>query len=133
MLREEQYGSNSYNIGTLDGSFSGVLRIAPRAIGTSIFRPFIWESRNTIMIFSGLENLILVFATLYLILKTNPIKFFSLIFKEPLLVHCLIFVLLFSFGVGIASTNFGALVRYRIPLIPFYFPMIFLIYRLSKK
>ena len=27
----------------------------------------------------------------------------------------------FAFGVGIAGTNFGALVRYKIPFIPFFF------------
>ena len=107
LLREEQYGSNNYNIGTLDGSLSGMLKVAPKAIGTAIFRPFIWESGNAIMIFSGLENLILILTSLYLILKINPIRFFKLIFREPLLVHCFIFVLLFAFGVGIASTNFG--------------------------
>lgn len=132
LLREEQYGSNNYNIGTLDGSFSGMLKVAPKAIGTAIFRPFLWESGNAIMIFSGLENLILIFTSLYLILKINPLRFFKIIFSEPLLVHCFIFVLLFAFGVGIASTNFGALVRYRIPLIPFFYTMLYIISRKLK-
>jgi hypothetical protein len=129
LLRSEQYGSNSYNIGTLDGSFSGMLEVAPRAIGTAIFRPFIWESGNAIMIFSGIENMFLVIISVYLILKVNPIRFFKLIFSNPLLVHCFIFVLLFAFGVGIASTNFGALVRYRIPLIPFFYTMLYILSR----
>ena len=59
--------------------------------------------------------------------KINPIGFFRVIIKEPLLVHCLIFVLLFSFGVGIASTNFGALVRYRIPVIPFFYTLLYIV------
>ena len=54
---------------------------------------------------------------------------FKAIFNEPLLLYSLIFTLIFAFGVGIASTNFGALVRYRIPLIPFYFPLIYVIYK----
>ena len=132
LLREEQYGTNNYNIGTLDGSLTGMLKIAPRAISTAIFRPFIWESGNVIMIFSGLENLILIFTSLYLLTKINPIRFFKIIFYEPLLVHCFIFVLLFAFGVGIASTNFGALVRYRIPLIPFFYTMLYIISRKAK-
>ena len=127
LLREEQYGTNNYNIGTLDGSVSGMLKVAPMAVGTAIFRPFIWESTNVTMILSGLENLILIFSSLFIIIKSNPIKFFSVIFSNPLLLHCLIFVLLFAFGVGIASTNFGALVRYRIPLIPFFYTMLYII------
>ena len=109
-----------------------MLKIAPRAIGTAIFRPFIWESGNFIMLFSGLENLILIFGSFYLIIKIRPTKFFKTIFREPLLVHCLIFVLLFAFGVGIASTNFGALVRYRIPLIPFFYSLLYVISTKTK-
>ena len=69
LLREEQYGSNNYDIGALDGSFSGMLKIAPKAIGTAICRPFIWESTNATMLVSGLENLILIFSGLFLILQ----------------------------------------------------------------
>ena len=127
LLREEQYGSNNYNIGTLDGSLSGILRVAPNAIGTSIYRPLIWECNNVVMLFSGIENMILIVISLFLIIKINPIGFFRVIIKEPLLVHCLIFVLLFSFGVGIASTNFGALVRYRIPVIPFFYTLLYIV------
>ena len=29
LLREEQYGGNNYNIGELDGTFSGMLRLSP--------------------------------------------------------------------------------------------------------
>ena len=42
LLREEQYGSNSYNIGTLDGTLTGMLNMAPKAIFTSIYRPLIF-------------------------------------------------------------------------------------------
>jgi len=38
-----------------------------------------------------------------------------------------------AFGVGIATANFGALVRYKIPLVPFYFSALFLIYQISEK
>ena len=88
LLREEQYGSNSYNIGALDGSFSGMLKIAPKAIGTAIYRPFIYE-RNATMLVSGLENLILIFSGLFLIFTINPIRFFKTISNNPLLLHCL--------------------------------------------
>ena len=127
LLREEQYGSNNYDIGALDGSFTGMLKIAPKAIGTAIFRPFIWESSNATMLISGLENLILIFSGLFLIITINPIRFFRTVLSNPLLLHCLTFVLLFAFGVGIASTNFGALVRYRVPLIPFFYTMLYII------
>jgi hypothetical protein len=33
---------------------------------------------------------------------------------------CLVFAISFSFGVGVNSYNFGTLVRYKIPMMPFY-------------
>ena len=39
---------------------------------------------------------------------------------------------LFAFGVGIAGTNFGALVRYKTPLVPFFFSMIYLVFKQSR-
>ncbi len=132
LLREEQYGSNSYYIGELDGSLTGMLSLAPLAISTAIFRPFIWESSNITMITSAVENTILIFFLFYIILKTNPFSFMKIIISEPLLLFSFIFILLISFGVGVASTNFGALVRYKIPLIPFFYSMIIIVYKKSN-
>ena len=64
LLREEAYGSNSYNIGEIDGSFTGLLRLAPIAIFTSIFRPLPWEIGSPMMIISVIENLFLLFFTI---------------------------------------------------------------------
>ena len=97
LLREDQYGTNNYNIGTLDGSFSGMLKVAPKAVGTAIFRPFIWESANVTMGLSGLENLILIFTSLFIIIKSNPIKFFSVIFKSHSVVTLLDFCVIICF------------------------------------
>ena len=72
------------------------------------------------MVISAIENTILLILTLVLIIRVNPIKFARVIFSEPL-VMVFTFSILFAYGVGIVSTNFGALVRYKIPLMPFFF------------
>ena len=129
LLREDQYGTNNYYIGELDGTLSGMLKVAPSAIYTAIYRPSISEIGSPAMVLSALENLILLVFTLLSVASKGPIKFFKAIFNNPLLLYSLIFTLIFAFGVGIASTNFGALVRYRIPLIPFCFPLIYIVYK----
>ena len=43
-----------------------------------------------------------------------------MISKDPNLVFCLVFSIIFAFAVGISSYNFGALSRYKIPCLPFY-------------
>ncbi len=49
-----QEGSG-YHLGELDGSIGSMVKLAPQAIGTSLFRPFIWEAHNPVMLLSALE------------------------------------------------------------------------------
>ena len=130
LLRSEQYGTNNYSIGTLDGTLSNTFKLAPSAIFTALYRPSVIEIGSPAMVISVIENLFLLIFSIYALSKTNPLRILKQIFSSPILTYSLIFTIIFGFGVGIASTNFGALVRYRIPLIPFYFPLIYLI---SKK
>jgi hypothetical protein len=39
----------------------------------------------------------------------------------------LIFAIVFSFGVGVSTFNFGTLVRYKIPMLPFFVTALILI------
>ncbi|MBG15853.1 MAG: hypothetical protein CL853_05825 [Crocinitomicaceae bacterium] len=132
LLREDQYGGNNYNIGEIDGTISGLISIAPKAIFTAIFRPLFWEVGSPVMIISVIENTLLLLMTIYLFIRVGPFKLIRVIISEPLLLYSLIFSILFAFGVGIAGTNFGALVRYKTPLMPFFFTMIYLIYSKDK-
>lgn len=136
LLRSEQYGSNSYNVGTIDGSAGSMLKVAPRAIIAGMYRPFLWEARNPVMLISGLENFVLLLLTLYLLFKLKIIRFFQFIFSDPILIFSLMFTIFFMFTVGLASANFGALVRYRIPALPFFVASIFIMldkYKIYKE
>ena len=133
LLREEQYGSNNYNLGEIDGTVAGMSSIAPLAIFTALYRPLFFEVGSPMMVISALENTILLFLTLLLFFKTNPRKVIRIILSEPLILYSIFFSLLLAFGVGMASTNFGALSRYKIPFMPYYFSGIYLIYLLSTQ
>ena len=131
LLREEQYGGNSYNLGEIDGTAGGMTTIAPLAIFTALYRPLFFEVGSPLMVISALENTILLFFTLILFFKTNPRKVIRIILSEPLILYSIFFSILLAFGVGMASTNFGALSRYKIPFMPYYFSAIYLIYHLN--
>tara|TARA_B100000963_G_scaffold59456_1_gene47471 strand:+ start:303 stop:1652 length:1350 start_codon:yes stop_codon:yes gene_type:complete len=132
LLRDEQYGGNNYNIGQLDGSIGGLISVAPLAIFTALFRPLFWEIGSPTMVLSVVENMILLVFTIIILMRISPIKLLKILLGEPFLLYCFIFTILFAFGVGIAGTNFGALVRYKIPLVPFFFSMIYLLFKSSK-
>ncbi|MCB0395433.1 MAG: hypothetical protein KDD36_02190 [Flavobacteriales bacterium] len=133
LLREEQYGSNSYNIGTIDGTITGMLRLAPMAIFTAIFRPLPNEIGSPIMVLSVIENCILLVFTFLTLLRYRLRQIIRTILDNPLITFSLGFSLFFAFGVGLASTNFGALVRYKAPLVPFFYSAIFMIRHLNKQ
>lgn len=104
-----------------DVNFAKILSISPRAIGTAIFRPFLWESSSVIQLVSGFENFIILLFSIWVVIKTGFIQTIRLLFSNKLFFAIFVFTLIFAFSVGIASGNFGALSRYRIPFMPFYF------------
>lgn len=109
---------SGYSLGELDGTFAGMVRLLPQAINVSLFRPYLWEVNNPLMLLSSLEASVLLLITLYLLFRW-PARFFKSM-KDPTVLFCLIFSLTFAFAVGVSTYNFGTLVRYRIPMLPFY-------------
>ena len=120
-----------YNIGTID-AFSSLVSVAPMAIFTALFRPLFWEIGSPVMILSVIENTILLVFCIIILVRISPIKLVKFLLINPLLLYSIVFGVLFAFGVGIAGTNFGALVRYKIPFMPLFFPSIYISYKLIK-
>lgn len=130
-LVRDQYGANSYNIGTFDASLQGISSKIPAAINMALFRPYIWDARNPVMLLSGLENLILLLLTIYVIVKAGYHKIIFILFSNPLLVFSFLFAIFFAFSVGLTTANYGALVRLKIPCIPFYVATLYMLHILT--
>ncbi|MGV9011023.1 MAG: hypothetical protein ACOH13_00370 [Flavobacteriales bacterium] len=133
MKRSEQYGSNYFDIGTVDGTLSGTLGKLPVAVNAALFRPYIWESRNFVVALSGLENAWLLGFTLLLLWRTRIWFFIRCITGNPLVLLCILFAVVFGFVIGLTTPNFGALVRFKIPLVPFLVAGLFIIDFLNRK
>lgn len=115
----KQNGS-AYTLGEQDGTLSGMAKLVPQAIVVTLYRPFLWEVHNPVMLLSSLEALIFLVFTLRIIVRSGLLKTLSLIARTPALTLCFLFALTFAGTVGVVSNNFGTLVRYKIPMIPFY-------------
>ncbi len=125
--------SSNFNLGAdFDGSFVGLIKIAPYAIGATFFRPFIWEAHKVSQLMAATESLILMFFTLFIIFKSGLKNFIKLILTDPLIMYCFLFSFIFGLFVGASTLNFGTLVRYKIPCLPFYAISLFLIYEKVK-
>lgn len=135
LKRGEQYGQNYYDLGTIENSPSGLAKLMPQAIIAGLYRPFLWEARNPFVALSGLENFYTLFLTMSILIRTRIFKVFSYIGKDPVLIFSLLYTIMFAFGIGLASANFGALVRYRIPGLPFLMLSLFILdfYLKNKK
>ena len=80
-----------------------------------------------------MESFILLFFTFYVIIKTGIKTFLKLILSDPLIMYCFLFSLVFALFVGASTLNFGTLVRYKIPCLPFYTISLFLIFEKVKE
>jgi hypothetical protein len=132
LIRGEQYGSNYYNIGEFDASFTGLISKIPAALNMALFRPYIWDAQNPVMVLSGLENLFVLVFSVFILLKVKFLTLLRSLVSHPLLIFSLLFALFFAFSVGLTTANYGALVRLKIPGIPFYLCALFILFHLNK-
>ncbi len=107
-----------YDLGDFDGTLPSMLRLAPAAINVSLFRPYLWEVRNPLMLLAALESFVLTIITLIIVVRM--IRYRIRVLRSPAAWFALTFVLVFAFAVGISTYNFGSLFRYKVPLMPFF-------------
>jgi hypothetical protein len=132
--KQDYYGGNSFDIGDFDATLPGIMSKAHLAISATLFRPYLWDVRNPVMFISALENTYILFLTVFLLFRLKILGFFSLIGENPLLLFSILFSLFFAFSVGLATSNFGSLVRLKIPCIPFFVASLFVLkYFYEKK
>lgn len=131
-LKRAEYQGNSFDIGDYDPTIAGVLSKLPVAVLAGLFRPFLWESNNLTMLLSSMENIVLLLMFVYLMLKAGPKRLFRMIRDNPLLLFSILFSIIFAFIIGISTSNFGALVRFKIPLMPFFTSSILILLMLYR-
>ena len=83
------------------------------------------------MALSGIENLILLLFFLYVFIK-NLFSSIVTTITQPMVLFSFIFAIVFAFSVTISTSNFGALVRLRIPLLPFFVAGLMIVEYLKK-
>lgn len=127
-----QSNGSAYSLGAQDGTVGGMVKLAPKAIGTSLFRPFLWEARNPVMLLSALEAAFFLLFTVRIFFRTGFIATIRLVAQTPMLTLCLVFALVFSASVAINSSNFGTLVRYKIPMMPFYLASLYILENMAR-
>lgn len=131
--RQAEGQGSAYEIPEFDDSLTGLLKYVPYGVTVSLFRPFLWEARSPVQLVAAIEATFFIFLTLRVLYKVGLRKAVATIFAEHFVFAALAFALAFSFAVGVTSGNFGTLVRYKIPMMPFYVAALTIILEKNKR
>ncbi len=106
----------------LEANTIGLIENTPEAIMNTLFRPHLFEAGSLFMLMSALENLLLI------LLIFTSLVFFKKPEKDdlPLLYTSIFFVFSLALLIGLVNPVLGSIVRFRIPLLPF-FAIIFIL------
>ncbi len=131
---QQSYAESNFSLGVeFDGTPQSLLKMAPAAIVATLYRPYLWESKKISTLLSSLESMVIMIFTLFVIIRVGIIKFLKTIARDPVVLYCMMFAMLFSLFVGATTLNFGSLVRYKIPAMPFYLIALFVILEVNGK
>lgn len=125
-------GGSTYSLGDVEYTPTGVLSKLPQALNVTYFRPYLWEARNPVVLIGAVESLIIFILFLVALYRVGW-KFFKRLNAKPILMAMFLYCLIFGFAVGFTSYNFGALARYKIPVLSlFVFILLYLLHVGSK-
>ncbi len=133
LYQQAEGQGSAYEIPEFDGSLGSLVSYAPKGIAVTLFRPFLWEARSPVQLVAALEATVFIFLTLRILYKVGIKKTVSTILTEYFVFAALVFSIGFAFAVGVTSGNFGTLVRYKIPMMPFYLSALMIILEKNKK
>ena len=135
-LGGEYKGGSSYTLldddALPDSGPLTLMVLAPVGLFSALFRPLIFEVTNPLVLVSALEVFIFFFLIWRILAHTGIRRAYAALQTHPVLVFCVVFVLVFSVGVGISTTNLGSLSRYRTPMLPFYMTALLSLAYLSR-
>lgn len=124
--------SSSFELGEMEMSTVGLMKKAPLAFYATYFRPHLWEVRKPIMVISALESFAILILLLTALIK-NGIHIRGLLKDDLPLTIAISYVLVFGIVVGLTTFNFGTLVRYKVPGLPFLWVFTFLLLTYKPK
>ncbi len=121
------------NLDNLNISIPHFISKLPICWVTTLFRPYIFEAKNPFMLISSLEGIAVMLLTIYALFKSGFSSFLQVVFKNPIVIIIFSYTVIFAFFIGLTSSNFGTLVRYKIPCFSYYLAILFIIIFEAKK
>lgn len=106
---------------TLQATVESIVRNAPWALFSGLFRPLPWEAGTVFQVFISIENVIL------LILSCTALSNVANVVRSPnrmLLLSIILYAVMLCVFLALSTPNFGTLSRYRVGFLPFFLLLI---------
>jgi hypothetical protein len=94
-----------------------IIRNAPWALFSGLFRPLFWEATNVLQFFSGVENTLLL---LLFLIGLFQLKAYATSPYRVLVLAVIVYVTLLCIFITLSAPNFGTLSRYRGAYVSFF-------------
>ena len=112
---EAEYSGSNIEIKELEPTFISFLSALVPAYVNALFRPFVTEANSLIKLVCCVENLVFLILFIYMCIRFKPMDNNQLRFA----LFTIMFTVLLYGLIGMTTPNLGALVRYKIPAMPF--------------
>jgi len=110
-----QSAGSRIEIPFLHPTYTSILKNSPQAFFTAAFRPHFLDAKNPLMLISSIENFfICLFILVCLIFSSKKIA------TRHLIYFCLSITIMLFVLIGLTTPVLGAVVRYKIPALPFF-------------
>lgn len=119
--------TSSFEIGEIETTLQGLLKKMPVGIYTTYFRPHLWEVRKPIVLFSALESFLILAFTIWAFIKNG--KYLLILIREDYFARlAMYYAIVLGIIIGLTTFNFGTLIRYKVPVVPFAWLFVFLLF-----
>jgi len=105
---------SKFDINILEPTVLSFMKNVPQALSNTFIRPHIFEAKSPFILMAAVENLLIIAIA---IISLIFIKLKSI--DKNLVFFCAGFVLILFILTGIATPVMGAIVRYKVPALPF--------------
>lgn len=72
------------------------------------------------MLMSGIESLFFLYYFVKVFMNGKAYRALGILFRDHVIMFCIPFIIIIAIAIGLTSFNYGALVRYKIPILPFF-------------
>ncbi len=115
VIAETSKAKSVINISPVERSAWSIISHVPEAVVRVLVRPTINEASSVVILMAAIENFLILLIILMCILSFKR----SEIFKQPVFYFSIFFVVLMFSLIGLITPILGAMVRYKVPALPF--------------